>query len=404
MMKWEERLREWISSHVLWFGYGAVALLGLFLRWSYLPHLAADLEFMNSSWFNAIKQGGMAAVLDPELQYTYSPLHLYLWTLAAGLLGSLDTPMALKLISLGFDALLVCACTVLLRLLLPKEKKAFYGFIGFALLWLSPILLWNSAAWGQTDAYFALFSVLAVVLLLKDRPEWSLIALGVALSWKLQAIFLLPLFGIAYFCGKKKFSLLWFLTVPGILILSGVPMMLVGESPLFALQIYLGQTGMYSEITYNCPNLYAVMGEAIQNKQAVLGMFSRTGIVLAVSALGLMAVWLIGQKAEVSGANAVLLGAWCVLCCVFFLPRMHERYGVVGELLLLCWAVSVNRPRAYLYVLLELLATLSAYSQYLFRYPFFSLQTGGVLMLVVLCLLSWETIKAFQPKTAPAAI
>lgn len=161
-------------------------------------------------------------------------------------------------------------------------------------------------------------------------------------------------------------------------------MALIGESPLFVVNIYLGQTGMYSEITYNCPNLYAILGDALQQKQVTLGMFSRTGLCLCVAALGVAAVQIIRSHREVSGQYAVLLGAWCVLCCAFFLPRMHERYAIVGELLLLCWAVCRNRPENWVCVVLNALTTLSAYSEYMFRKPFFPLQMGGLINLAVL--------------------
>ncbi|MEG0863347.1 MAG: glycosyltransferase 87 family protein [Clostridia bacterium] len=400
MMKWEEKLRAWLMEHVLWFGAAAVLLLGLFLRYTYLPLLAADLEFMNASWFDAIKAGGMAAVLEPSLQYTYSPLHLYLWTLAT--LLPWDTYTVLKLVSIAMEMLLCAACVVLLRTLLPKQNKKLGSFVGFTLLWLNPVLLWNAAGWGQTDASFALFCVLALWLLLKEKPAWALAALGVALAWKLQAIFLLPLFMMAYFCGKKRFSALWFLLVPGILVLSGVPMMLIGESPLFAVQVYLGQTDLYSQITYNYPNIYALMGEAIGNKTMILGMFSRTGMALCIAALGGMAVWLITKKVTLQSRATVLLGAWCVLCCVFFLPRMHERYGIVGELLLLCWAVCLWKPRGFVYVLLGMLPVLSAYAEYMFRHPFFPLQWGAVLNLILLGLLTWEVLREVRVEALEA--
>ncbi|MEG0048588.1 MAG: glycosyltransferase 87 family protein [Clostridia bacterium] len=400
MMKWEEKLRAWLMEHVLWFGAAAVLLLGLFLRYTYLPLLAADLEFMNASWFEAIKAGGMAAVLEPSLQYTYSPLHLYLWTLAT--LLPWDTYTVLKLVSIAMEMLLCAACVVLLRTLLPKQNKKLGSFVGFTLLWLNPVLLWNAAGWGQTDASFALFCVLALWLLLKEKPAWALAALGVALAWKLQAIFLLPLFMMAYFCGKKRFSALWFLLVPGILVLSGVPMMLIGESPLFAVQVYLGQTDLYSQITYNYPNIYALMGEAIGNKTMILGMFSRTGMALCIAALGGMAVWLITKKVTLQSRATVLLGAWCVLCCVFFLPRMHERYGIVGELLLLCWAVCLWKPRGFVYVLLGMLPVLSAYAEYMFRHPFFPLQWGAVLNLILLGLLTWEVLREVRVEALEA--
>lgn len=401
MMKWEAKLRNWLVRHILWLGYGAVLLLGLFIRWSYLPQLAGDLEFMNSSWFEAIKAGGMGAVLDPELQYTYSPFHLYIWTLAAKALGGFNTHLVLKGVSLAFEVLTVGAALMLIRAILPQDRRRMGLFVGFALLWLSPVMVWNVAGWGQTDVFFALFSVLAVLMLIQDKPEWALICLGIALGWKLQAIFLLPLFIIAWFCGKKRFSLLWFLVVPGILVVSGIPMMLVGESPLFGVNIYLGQADLYSQITYNCPNIYAVMGDAIGGNQTVLGMFSRTGMVLCFAALGMMLVWLVSRHAELTPQNTVLLGAWCVLCCVFLLPRMHERYAIVAELLLICWAVSLHSPRGYAYVLAGMLLTLSAYAEYMFRHPFFSLQIGGVINLVLISVITWETVRAFcQNNTA----
>ena len=272
MMKWEAKLQKWLMDNMILLAYLAVTVLGLFLRYSHLPMLAADLKYMNSSWFEAIKAEGMAGILDPALEYTYSPLHLYVWMLAAALLGSFDTHMVLKGVSLLFEVGTVLAACGLLRTLLPKKEQKFLRFLGFTALWLSPVMIWNVSGWGQTDAMFAVFAVLAVWMLLKDKPIWGLVWLGVSLAFKLQAIFLLPLFMMAYFCGRKRFSVLWFLLVPGILVVSGIPMVLVGESPLFAVNIYLGQTDLYTKITYNYPNLYAIMGDALNVDQMTLSL------------------------------------------------------------------------------------------------------------------------------------
>lgn len=396
MMKWESKLRKWLMDNIILLAYAAVILLGLFLRYSHLPMLAADLKYMNSSWFEAIKAEGMAGILDPALEYTYSPLHLYVWMLAEALFGSFDTHMVLKAVSLVFELGLILASVGLMRTLLPAKEQQFQRFLGFTALWLSPVLIWNVAGWGQTDALFAVFAVLAVWMLLKDKPVWGLVWLGVSLAFKLQAIFLLPLFMMAYFCGRKRFSVLWFLLVPGILVVSGFPMVLVGESPLFAVNIYLGQTDLYSEITYNYPNLYAIMGDVLKVDQMTLGMYSRVGLVLCVAALSSVAAYMMSRNKQLSNPTMVLLGAWCVFVCVFFLPRMHERYAIVGEVLLLCWAVWLKKPRGLAYALLSLVPVLSAYAKYLFRYPFFSLQLGGVLNLILLCMLSWEVVLALR--------
>lgn len=399
MMKWEQRLQAFIAGHAIAFGYAAALLLGAFLKYSYLPFLSADVKFLNAPWIDAIKQGGMGAVLDPELQFNYSPLSLYIWTAAAALLGRLNSYVIVKLVCLTSDAFLCVMGTLLVRALLPKQNRPLGTFLAFLLLWLNPVLLWNAAAWGQFDTGYAGLCVLAVWLLVKEKPVPALVAMGFALSMKLQAAFLLPLFLYAWFCGKKKFSLLWFLLVPGIWVLSGVPMAAVGESPLYAVKVYLGQTGYYDKITWNYPNLYALMGDAMEGqKQMVSGMFSRTGMAFAIALLGGAAVWMLHDRISLEGRDILLLGAWCVLCCVFLMPRMHERYGMAGEVLLLCWALCLCRPRGFVYVILSVLPVMSAYAYYLFKASFFSLQLGGAMNLVLFLLLTWELVRALRAR------
>lgn len=396
MMKWESGLQAWVRRNILVLGYIAVAALGLFLRYSFQPLVVADIEFMNSSWYNAIKAGGIGAIADPALQFTYSPFHIYFWWIFTKLLPGADTIAVLKASSTLMELCLSAACFALCCGQLRGARYAVRRFLAFALIALNPIFLLNGAGWGQTDASFAALCVLAVILYMRDKPAWAMVMMGLALAWKLQAILLLPLFMMLYFCGRKRFSLLWFLLVPAILIASGLPMALAGQSPLFALNIYMGQTSLYSEITYNYPNIFALMGDATIVTQTVNGMLSRTGVVLCVGALGGMALWLISRRAELEGRNILLLGAWCVLCCAFLLPRMHERYAIVGEALLLCWAVCEMKPRGFAYVLIGMLATLSAYAEYMFGNPFFPLQIGGALNLVVLCALTYEAIRVVR--------
>ena len=302
-MKWEEHLKTWIRKNIFFFGYIAVALLGIFLRYSYIPMLSADMEFLNSAWFDAIKEGGMGAVLNPKLQYNYSPLHLYIWTLAANLLGSFDTVIALKLVSLMMETVLLLACYGIITHLTQNHLKR---FLGFCVLAVNPVLLWNAAGWGQTDTGFAGMCVLAVLFLLNEKPVLGLSALGIALAFKLQAIFILPLFMYAWFQGPKKFSVFWFFLVPAIWVCSGIPMMSTGASPLYAVQVYLGQTGIYNKITFNYPNLYALMSDAVGRKPMLDGMISRTGTAMLIVLLGSLAVWMLYKNVSLKEKSTLL--------------------------------------------------------------------------------------------------
>ncbi|MCE5342609.1 MAG: glycosyltransferase 87 family protein [Eubacteriales bacterium] len=392
-MRWEERLQQHLIRRILWYAFGAVFLLGAFVRWSCLPQLAADLQYMNMSWYTAIKQGGMAAVLAPDLQWTYSPMHLYVWALAARLFPTADDILVLKGVSLLMEAgLVLCACLLVWQVLTPKHRPLGL-FAAFALLWLNPVLVLNASLWGQTDASYVALSLLSLWLILKGRPGWAMVSFGLAIAFKLQAVFLLPLLLVVWFLTEKKFSLMWFLLIPAVWAVTGIPMALLGESPLYAVTVYLGQTSLYVKPTYNCPNFYALLGDALGTKQMVQGIWQRIGLALAVGALGGMAVWLLLKRARLSGRLALLLGAWCVLACIFFLPRMHERYGLAGEVLLALWAVTLWKPRGFLWVLWGLFPTVSAYCEYLFRAPIFSLQLGGAMNLALLCVLTWELIR-----------
>ena len=221
-----------------------------------------------------------------------------------------------------------------------------------------------------------------------------MIAFGFALSFKLQALFMLPVLFIAYFCQEKKFSVLWFGLIPAVWIASGIPMALVGQSPLYAVQVYFGQAEMYSKPTFNCPNVFALLGDALSSRQMIQGMWQRYGVALAVFALGGMATWFISRHRRLSDRSLLLMSTWCVLVCIYFLPKMHERYGMAGEVLLILWAVHLWKPRGFLYVILGTLPTVSAYCKYMFQNPIHSLQFGSVLNLILLCLLTWELVQA----------
>ncbi|HNW86328.1 MAG TPA: glycosyltransferase 87 family protein [Candidatus Limiplasma sp.] len=398
MMNWELRIQNSLRKHVLGWAFCAVFLLGLIIRYTFLPLMVADMEFMNMGWYGAIKAGGMANALAPQYQWTYSPLHLYLWTLAAQLFPHANDMMVLKAVSLLMEAGLMAAAALLLWAALPAPKRRLGLFAGLSILWLSPILILNVAGWGQTDASYAALSVLSIWLLIRNRPSWSMVCFGFALAFKLQALFLLPALMIAYFCMEKKFSVLWFLLIPAVWVATGLPMALIGQSPLYAVSVYFQQTDLYTNATFNCPNLYALLGDALKSDRMIQGMWQRYGLVLAVASLGGMATWMIYRRKTLNPRQLLLLGAWCVLVCLFFLPRMHERYGMVGEVLLALWAASLWKPRGFFYVALGILPTVSAYCQYMFAKPIFSLQLGAALNLILLMLLTRETIVGAEEK------
>jgi Gpi18-like mannosyltransferase len=82
---------------------------------------------------------------------------------------------------------------VLLIVRLKYEHKAVWISSFFAALY-TPTVVFNSALWGQCDATYASMLVAAIYFAIQRRPNLSVLFFAVALAFKLQAIFLFPLF------------------------------------------------------------------------------------------------------------------------------------------------------------------------------------------------------------------
>lgn len=389
----EERFREFVRKNILWMAFAAVFLFGAFMRFTLRSYIVPDMMADYIPWMQTLQSGGIRELLSKFSPFPYSALHVYLWALVARVFPHADALLLLKGVAIFFDAVQAAVGCMLVWELLPKARKLMGLFTAFTLLWLNPTLLLNAAAWGQTDVIYLGLSLLSLLLLFRQKPAFSILCFGLAVAFKLQAVFLLPALVILYFCYEKKFSVLWFLLVPAVWFAVRIPMQLMDSNTASTAEYLSAQTTSYTAATMNAPNLHALLGEAVKSPLLPMVKWQRYSIILTVAMLGSMAAWMMIKQIKLDSQKALLLGAWCVLACVFFLPHMHERYGIVGETLLLLWAVVLWKPRGFLYVLLSLLPTASAYCNYVLDREVFSLQLGGAIYLVLIIALTWETVR-----------
>ena len=115
----------------------------------------------------------------------------------------------IKLISILFDFFIAF---IVYRIIKEYGKKDYVGLFAFASILFSPLVFFNASFWGQIDGMWTFFIVLAVFYLYKESNFKAFIFYGIALTIKLQAIFIFPLFIILYF--RKYFSIKYFLLLP----------------------------------------------------------------------------------------------------------------------------------------------------------------------------------------------
>ncbi len=222
--------------------------LAFFLRAFLMPCVTSDYQNFLSHWVEYFRQnGGFLALKDPVGNYNVP----YLYMLAALSHLPLNDLYGIKLFSILFDVLLAWGG---LRLARTRTADRSVWLITFFSLLLLPTVILNGACWGQCDSVWAALCLHALACALEDKPVPSLVLLALAFSFKLQAIFLIPLWAAFWFAGKLRTHELF--AFPLAFFLSISPALMLGKPLGAILSIYLEQAGdsvAWQTVNYNWP-------------------------------------------------------------------------------------------------------------------------------------------------------
>ena len=236
------------------------------------------------------------------------------------------------------------------------------------LVLLMPYVFLNSALWKQCDSVYVCFMVLSLCFLLEKRPTLSFILLGIALSFKLQTVFILP-FYLYHYAVKKDHSILQWLWLPGIYLAAGLPALFAGKTFSETFGIYKTQIEEPGGIVRNLPNVYYL--GLPPDDVAKLSGICFTVAVLAVAFYFMYRRGVLGGAKEDEPKSGVsidelLVAAFFIWTCVMFLPGMHERYDYPVTLLITVYAL-LSRKRGMVVVAIALqLIDVMDYSYFLF--------------------------------------
>ena len=327
----ERKILDWIRARLIFFAAAALTLLGLLIRYTLRDFVSPDYTFYLEPWFNEIKSAGISA---PVGNYNL-PYQFIIFLLTKLPISSL---YSYKLLSCAFDIFLALGAAAL-TYELSQNGRAWKALAAYGLTLLSPIVFLNSAAWAQCDSIFVCFALFALLFLIKERYPASFVFLGLAFAFKLQAVFILPLFLFAYF-ASEKFSVLYFLITPTTMIAASSPALFCGRSLLEVFTIYAEQTDYYSRMIMNYPSVWALLLDGSSTSH--YGYMKTAAIVLTVCALlGIMLLWF-KKNLRAEGENLLLMAFILSFTCVLLLPGMHERYGFIYEILAIC--IAVRKP------------------------------------------------------------
>jgi Gpi18-like mannosyltransferase len=242
------------------------------------------------------------------------------------------------------------------KLWLTKIHPLFPASIAIIALFLPTVII-NGSLWGQIDASYTGLSLIAIYYLQKQKPLAASIWYGVAFSFKLQAIFFLPVF-IIYFWFHYRHKIYYVLIIPIVYYVLALPAILAGRSVVEITEIYFLQTQTYKLLTLNMPNLYQWFPNQRYEDlhQMAIGLFI---VLMAIQFLMMLLT-----KVTLTMKPLLLLAYWSLLMANFFLPAMHERYLFAADVLIL---VIVFQFKSKFYLVLATQAiSLLAYSPFIF--------------------------------------
>ena len=381
--KLEKKLLSWIEKNIDILMVISIILIALVVRYFLLSYESKDYLNFLQPWFYEMKDaGGLSGLANYPGDYNVP----YMVIMALLTYLKVNPLISIKLVSIFFDFLLAFIIGKFVYDIRDDKNKSLSAILAFGITLFLPTVLLNGAFWGQCDVIYTTFLVLAFYFLYKENTLLSFISLGISFAFKLQFIFVLPVYIILYF-RKKSFSVFYFLIIPLVDIILCLPAIIAGKPLLECLLVYFNQLSSYSKLNLNFPNLYSLItGDAYY--------LSKLGIFFLIVILAFLLFYIIKKKIIFNIENILLLTILSILLCTFFLPHMHERYLFAADIFSLLYSLIYNRN--YLVTILISFISVVSYAMFLFS----SYLIPSYLLAFIYLFLILYLIKDFIKKTS----
>lgn len=355
----------------------AMALLvwALFLRLSLFDHISGDYVSFLSIWTETMRSMTVSeALITPIGDYNMPYLYVIL---TISRLPFYDL-YCIKLFSVLAD---VAAALAVGKLAALMTKKQLPVLLAFAAALFAPTTWLNSAYWGQCDSVYGALALWGFYCGLRDKPVASMVLFALSLSFKLQAIFILPI--VAFLLVTNRVRLKHLIAFPLSFLGAMLPALLAGRSLHDTFSIYVDQANAYPYLSLNAPSFWSLISSDYFYELSAAPVLMAMALTLLVLFVFLRHYPVLENRSILELALIFsLLIPWC-------LPKMHERYFYLAEILSIVYVVCY--PKRLPVAVGLLFGGFLIYSAYLFgTVPILSMQLiaaiyGMILLYIIAC-------------------
>ena len=371
-----EDKKRFIGITVFWLNAFIFALL---VRLPWVHFISWDYTLAFGTWYEFIVDNGYFLALKYDFS-NYNVLYLYLLTLAAFSLPSLTGTLIVKVLPMVFDFILAFFVYKCVRLKYSQSETA--PHLAALVTLLAPTVVLNGAIWGQNDSIYTTFLVACLYGLLSGRQVWAFIAFGISFSFKLQALFLAPLF--LWLLTKKRVNWRYFFLSPLVYFVTLIPAWIIGRPLEELILIYLNQADQNKRLTKNAINLYQWIPNHYIDWYPI-------GVVFAASVVAIIAVFVYKSRVEVTEDLVIYMATCSVLIMPFILPKMHDRFFFPADIIAIVLAFYL--PRYWYTPVIIGMTSLLAYFPFLYGVTFIPLAWLAFFPLALIAVLGWKLLQ-----------
>lgn len=360
----------------------------LIMRYALRNVVAGDYKMFFEPWVATLREaGGGIKGLSAEFEYVdYTTPYLTILSFIS-ICPFLNTLLLMKLVSIFFDFV---AAFAVMAIVYDRTKNMTYGILGYGALLMVPTVLTNGAMWAQCDIIFTSFVLWSLYFMLKDKPAWSMAFYGIAFAFKLQTLFLAPLYVILWMKGKVKLK--HFLFLPLMYVIGMIPSLLAGKSFWELISVYFfqanGQMDIYA-LSHKFPNIYQLIGT-----DSFLFEYADAGIWVTLGALMILMYCFARKQYEMNACLLLRIGMLLTMTVVFFLPHMHERYAILVDVMAIVY-VFFDFRKLYIPVL-TILCSFAGYTVYLAQNNIIPMYVYTILFLLLMLDHARACVKGMQ--------
>lgn len=346
-------------------------VFGCSIRYALRNVVAGDYKMFFEPWVATLREaGGGFQGLSAEFEYVdYTTPYLLILSFIS-ICPFFNTLILMKMVSVFFDFVAAIAVGFIVYEMTDKKQS---GYMAYAVMLFVPTIVANGAMWAQCDIIFTSFVMLSLLFMLKDKTRASLIFYGIAFAFKLQTLFIAPLYVLLWV--KKKMKIQHFLWLPIMYFIGIIPSWIAGKNLWELLTVYLfqanGEMDIY-KLSHKFPNVYQIIGT-----DSFLREYADAGIYFTLAVLMVLMYYIAQKNFTFTKDLIIRMGMFFVMVVVFFLPHMHERYGILADVLSVI--VAFSNPRKFYVPLIAIGCSFAGYTMYLAQQTVIPLSVYAIL-------------------------